>query len=78
MLEQQEKIIVTEAAKIMNVSPMFLRCGLRQGKFPFGTAVKMERRWAYYINPEMFKAYIKGLDMEKVNINNKEDSTENI
>lgn len=52
------KMPPTEAARIMGVSPQFIRCGLQQDKFPFGVAVKMERQWAYYINKEKFYEYI--------------------
>ena len=65
MLEQQEKIRVTDAAKIMGVSPMFLRMGLRQNRFPFGTAVKMNRRWAYYIHGGKFTEYMEGKEVEE-------------
>ena len=58
------KISVTEAAARMGVTPMFLRMGLRLGRFPFGTAVKMPGgRWSYYINPVRFERYMQGLDM---------------
>ena len=53
-----KRLSVAEAAKRMGVSPQFVRIGLRQGIFPFGTAVKMSTRWTYYINEEKFLAYI--------------------
>ena len=53
------KIPPTEAARIMGVSPQFIRCGLQQNKFPFGVAVKMEKQWSYYINKEKFFEYIE-------------------
>lgn len=59
MLEHQERIRVTEAAEIMGVSPMFLRMGLRQNRFPFGTAVFMNKRWTYYINGKKFRQYMQ-------------------
>jgi hypothetical protein len=51
------KLSIPEAAAIMGVTPQFLRVGLRQKRFPFGTAVKF-RRWAYYVNAERFYEYI--------------------
>lgn len=55
------KITVCEAAKKMNVSSQFLRFALRDGKFPFGTAVKTsENRYVYYINDVLFNDYLKG------------------
>lgn len=37
---RRRKVRVTDAAARMGVTPMFLRIGLRLGKFPFGTAVQ--------------------------------------
>ena len=51
-------LAVKEVARALGVTPQFLRLGLQQGRFPFGTAVKM-KRWAYYINSERFYAYIR-------------------
>jgi len=56
------KITVPDAAKEMGVTPMFLRMGLRQGKFPFGTAIK-GKRWSYYICATRFYKYIGAGDM---------------
>jgi len=60
MLTTSNKLTIKEAAAIMGVTPQFLRMGLRQQRFPFGVAVKMERRWAYYINAAKFYDYLKG------------------
>lgn len=49
------KITVSEAAKLMQVSPSVVRMGLRQGAYTFGTAYKNETRWTYIIYPEKFK-----------------------
>ena len=58
------RISVVEAARLMGVTPMFLRIGLREGKFPFGTAVRMPGgRWSYYINATRFERYLTGMDM---------------
>ncbi len=54
------KIPPTEAARLMGKSPQFVRCGLQQDKFPFGTAVKMGKQWSYYINKNKFLEYISG------------------
>ena len=59
------RLTVDEAARIMGVTPMFLRIGLRLGRFPFGTAVQMPGgRWSYYINAERFRRYMAGEDMQ--------------
>ena len=56
-----ERFSVEEAAKIMGVTPMFLRMGLRQDKFSeFGRAVMMGKSWRYYINPAAFDRYMRG------------------
>ena len=44
----------------MGVTGELLREGLKQDKFPFGAAVKMKKRYAYYINPAAFERYMKG------------------
>ena len=63
VIEMPKKITVPEAAEIMGVTPMFLRMGLREGKFPFGVAIQ-GKRWAYYINAERFQAYMEAQDMK--------------
>lgn len=50
---------VREAAKILNVSPQFVRIGLQQQRLPIGTAVKMSSRWTYHISEKMLDEYIK-------------------
>ncbi len=57
------RISVDEAARRMGVTPQFLRLGLGAGKFPFGTAVKMEGRWSYYINRTRCEKWMTGEDM---------------
>ena len=50
---------VLEAAKILNVSPQFVRIGLQQQRLPIGTAVKMSTRWTYHISEKKLKEYIE-------------------
>ena len=57
------KITVEEAAEKMGITPMFLRLGMRSGKFPFGAAVKFEKQWRYYINPIRFEKWMTGEDL---------------
>ena len=45
---------VKEAAKQMGVSEQFIRLGLQQGRFPWGYAVKMRKRYSYFINSRRF------------------------
>lgn len=53
-------LTVNEAAAQMGVTGDLLREGLKQNKFPFGVAVKMKKRFAYYINERQFKEYLRG------------------
>jgi len=62
-MSRDARVSVTEAAARMGITPMALRMGLRHGRFPFGTAVKMERRWVYYISRERFERWMSGADM---------------
>jgi hypothetical protein len=59
-MQPTAKITVPEAAKVLGVTPQFLRMGLQQGRFPeFGKAVKF-KRWAYFIHAGKFYDYAKG------------------
>lgn len=57
------KMTVQEAAKRMGVTPRYIHMGLQSGRLPFGTAVKMEGRWSYYINRTRFEKWMTGEDM---------------
>ena len=35
-----------------------MRIGLQRGNLPFGTAVKANKRWNYYISPKLFYEYV--------------------
>lgn len=63
-MDKQQKLTVEEAARIMGVTPMFVRLGLRRHEFPFGVAIQ-GKRWAYYINAERFRAYMEARDMKE-------------
>lgn len=54
------KLSVKEAASLMGKSIEFVRAGLRDGRFSFGTAVKLSSRWSYHISPKLFYEYING------------------
>lgn len=49
---------VKDAAKLLNKSEMWVRCGLRAGKLPFGTAVKTSSRWSYHISDNKLYEYL--------------------
>lgn len=52
-----DRITIKEAAKIMHASEQLIRIGLRNNRFPFGTAVKLSSRWTYYISAKLFYDY---------------------
>lgn len=60
----QNKVSVSEAAKRMGVSPSYIRMGIRSGRLPFGTAVKMSSVWTYDIRRPAFEEYLsKGVTL---------------
>ena len=59
----EDTLTVEKAAKILKVSPQFIRCGLKVGKLPFGTALDMNgrgNRYRYIIYPKRLEAFIEG------------------
>jgi len=57
---EEIKITVSEASKLLGMSPMGLRIAMRNGKFTqFGEAWKNEEKWTYYINRARLEQYIK-------------------
>lgn len=57
------RILPTEAAAILNVSPQFVRVAMQQGKLPIGTAVQMSSIW-YHISEKLLADY-SGKNIEK-------------
>lgn len=55
---EKNLISVKQAALLMGKCEQFVRVGLRNGRFPFGTAVKLSSQWTYYISPKLFYDYI--------------------
>ena len=53
-----QRITVSQAAQILNVSEQFIRIGLQTGKLPIGSAVKMSSRWTYHISKHLLDQYI--------------------
>ena len=58
-------ITVEKAAELMGKSKEFVRAGLRNKAFPFGTAIKHNKRWSYFISPRSFADYL-GLPYESL------------
>lgn len=65
-MEPLEQITVVEAAKVMGRNPEFVRCGLQQGVFPFGFAVKMEKKWSYIIYKKKFLEWVLSGDEKSI------------
>lgn len=58
-VEKIEKITPAEAGKILGKNAEFVRAGLRQNRFPFGTAVESKSgQWNYIIIKSKFYEYI--------------------
>lgn len=54
-----ETITPAEAGKIIHKNAEFIRAGLRQGRFDFGTAIESKSgQWNYIIFKEKFLKYV--------------------
>lgn len=53
------RISVREAAKLLGVSPQFIRIGMQRGTLPIGAAVKMSSRWTYWISRDKVERFIE-------------------
>lgn len=63
------RILPTEAAAILNVSPQFVRIAMQQGKLPIGTAVQMSSIWTYHISEKLLQEYSgKNIEQEIMKI----------
>lgn len=64
----KNRLSVKDAANLLNISPQFVKIGLRQGILPWGYAIQMSTHWTYYISPNKFSKdtgiIIKGTDYE--------------
>lgn len=49
---------VTECAKLIGMSPQFVRIGLQRGVLPFGVAIKMSSKWTYHISEAKVYEYL--------------------
>ena len=68
------RILPTEAARILNVSPQFVRIAMQQGKLPIGTAIKMSSIWTYHISEKLLQEYSgKNVEQEIKRIRNREE-----
>ena len=68
------RILPTEAAMILNVSPQFVRIAMQQGKLPIGMAIKMSSIWTYHISEKLLQDYSgKNVEQEIKRIRNREE-----
>lgn len=68
------RILPTEAAMILNVSPQFVRIAMQQGRLPIGTAVKMSSMWTYHISEKLLQEYSgKNVEQEIRNLRKREE-----
>lgn len=59
------KWTVERVAKAMGAGEQFVREALKQGKLPFGVAIKFESgKWRYVIFPEKAEEYLGGKGRE--------------
>ena len=59
------RISVSEAAKLLGVSPQFIRIGMQRGTLPIGAAVKMSSRWTYHISEARLREYVGNGDQKQ-------------
>lgn len=75
-MESIETMTPTEAGKVIHKSSEFIRAGLRQNRFPFGTAIQSESgRWNYIIIKNKFLEFVglqntKDIDLKYIITNN--------
>ena len=60
---EKETMSVHEASKRLGVDYTTVQNALRQNLYPFGTAVKGEKRWRYIIVRARFEKYMAAGDM---------------
>lgn len=56
----ETSMTVKEAAQLLGKTEQFVRCGLQQERLPFGSAVKMNKQWSYYISAQKLREFIGG------------------
>ena len=67
-IEAVDTITIADAARIIRKSQEYIRVGLQQGRFPWGTAVKTsDKQWSYNIIKKKFLEYagLEVLDLEQ-------------
>lgn len=63
-------MLVSDAARLLEMNPQILRLALQQKKFSFGVAIRTSpNRYTYYINERLLDQYLKGSGYEKETVN---------
>ena len=57
-----QNVTVSEAARMLGKSQQFIREGLKSGKLPIGTAVKMSSKYTYHISRKRLEDYLGNID----------------
>lgn len=52
------RVTVKETARLLGMSELAVRCGLREGVFPFGFAIKTSSKYTYHISRYKLNEYI--------------------
>ena len=66
---EKVNITVKEAAKLMGVSPAFVRWQMKHGELPIGSVKKNPQgKCRYYISPKLFEEYTGKKKKKKENI----------
>lgn len=64
-------MLVSKAAKKLEMNTQTLRLALQQNLFPFGVAIRTsENRYTYYVNEKRLERYLEGVDYAYKNNNN--------
>ena len=65
-LKDYSNVPVSVAARLLDVSPNYIRIGLQRNRLPFGTAVQMTDggKWTYQISPGLLEEYINGRSLK--------------
>lgn len=74
LISTEKRISIQKAAKIMGTSEQYIRIGLRNNRFPFGSAVKLSTQWTYHISPKPFYEYIGVIKKENQEISSKKNN----
>lgn len=64
-LLEYRSVPINTAASYIGCSTRTLMFGLREGKLPFGCAVRHTSEWSYIIPPARLIAWVDGVDLHR-------------